>query len=147
MTEPELRRCGRCSCFKPVAEFDTRSKGGYQGYCRPCHKVYKQENYRQNRDKFVRRALEHKARLQQIVRTAKDCPCKDCGERYPPYVMDFDHREGETKLFNIADRGSRSWMSVADLENEIAKCDVVCANCHRERTHQRRCRKKVESGS
>jgi len=78
---------------------------------------------------------------------AKDCPCKDCGERYPPYVLDFDHREGETKLFNIADLGAHCWMSVEDLETEIAKCDVVCANCHRERTHQRRCRKKAVSGS
>jgi len=55
--------------------------------------------------------------------------------------MDFDHREEEVKLFNIANLTSQRWMSVADLQAEIAKCDVVCANCHRERTHQRRCRK------
>jgi hypothetical protein len=49
--------------------------------------------------------------------------------------MDFDHAPG-TKTFNIGrDRGSRSAHVVAA---EIAKCEVVCANCHRIRTHYRR---------
>jgi hypothetical protein len=55
----------------------------------------------------------------------------DCGSTYPYYVMDFDHREN--KKFNI---GPNSYStSFADLKAEIDKCDVVCANCHRERTY------------
>jgi len=48
--------------------------------------------------------------------------------------MDFDHREGEKKeyLLSAIDK-----MSINTLKREIAKCDVVCANCHRERTFQR----------
>lgn len=77
-------------------------------------------------DKYLERG-------QRIVEAAKAVPCDDCGERYPHYVMDFDHRDPLQKLFNI---GSLSRMtSVAKLLAEIAKCDVVCANCHRERTH------------
>jgi len=52
--------------------------------------------------------------------------------------MDFDHREGEEKLFNISALNANRWVSVAQLLAEIKKCDLVCANCHRERTHQRR---------
>ena len=63
----------------------------------------------------------------------KDVPCKDCGGEYPAYVMDFDHRELDEKLFSVSE-GYR--LSMSRLMAEIAKCDVVCANCHRERTHQ-----------
>lgn len=45
--------------------------------------------------------------------------------------MDFDHQRDKT--FNIADIGRV--MSLSRLEEELSKCDVVCANCHRERTH------------
>lgn len=48
--------------------------------------------------------------------------------------MDFDHRPGETKLFDIC-LGYR--YSRKKLDAEIAKCDVVCANCHRDRTYKR----------
>ncbi len=59
----------------------------------------------------------------------------DCGIRYPYYVMDLDHREGEKKeacVNFIVNRGT--W---DQLVAEIKKCDVVCTNCHRERTFQR----------
>jgi hypothetical protein len=68
----------------------------------------------------------------------KDKPCADCGRRYPYYVMDFDHRDPSTKLFEI---GTCVRRGAAVLAAEVAKCDVVCANCHRERTHQQRLRK------
>jgi hypothetical protein len=57
--------------------------------------------------------------------------------------MDFDHREGEQKLFDVSALNQHRWVSPATLRTEMAKCDLVCANCHRERTHQRRCRKKA----
>lgn len=69
-----------------------------------------------------------------IVRKAKSAPCMDCKRTYPYYIMDFDHRPGETKLFAIGE-GNKSTPKVIA---EIAKCDVICANCHRERTHLRR---------
>jgi len=52
--------------------------------------------------------------------------------------MDFDHRPGEVKEFNLAQVMSQSRISWSRLLAEIAKCDVVCANCHRIRTWQRR---------
>lgn len=57
-------------------------------------------------------------------------PCVGCGER-DPIVLDFDHREQSEKLFQIAD-GMR--YAPAKIMAEIAKCDVLCANCHRRRT-------------
>lgn len=47
----------------------------------------------------------------------------------------FDHREGKDKVGNIARliRGGQ----VQKTLNEVTKCDLVCANCHRIRTHTR----------
>ncbi len=60
-------------------------------------------------------------------------PCVDCGVVYHPVVMDFHHRDPASKLFNIG----RKWgsTSISLLLEEIAKCDLICANCHRLRTH------------
>lgn len=60
----------------------------------------------------------------------------DCGIKYPYYVMDLDHRPGETKLYDPARLVTLG--SKRKLEQEIAKCDVVCANCHRQRTFDRK---------
>jgi hypothetical protein len=61
-------------------------------------------------------------------------PCIDCGEA-DPFVLEFDHVKGP-KRRNICDIVSMGW-SLATLEDEIAKCVVRCANCHRRKTaHQ-----------
>jgi len=60
--------------------------------------------------------------------------CADCGYREHAVALDFDHRPGEAKRFNVAWAKMRS---KAVLLAEIAKCDVVCSNCHRVRTHAR----------
>jgi hypothetical protein len=60
-------------------------------------------------------------------------PCADCGVSYPPYVMQFDHIV-DGKRGNVADM-ARSGFSIENLQAEIDKCELVCANCHAERTH------------
>ena len=75
------------------------------------------------------------AERRKIVIDAKSQPCADCGIQYPYYVMDFDHRDGALKVFPL---NSVHRISMKAVLCEIAKCDVVCANCHRERTHRRR---------
>jgi hypothetical protein len=52
--------------------------------------------------------------------------------------MDFDHRPGEKKCFALANAMGQTRISAERLRAEIAKCDVVCANCHRIRTYERR---------
>lgn len=60
----------------------------------------------------------------------------DCGESFPHYVMDFDHRPGENKVgkVNLLSNGQ---VSLVRLQQEIDKCDLVCANCHRQRSWDR----------
>jgi hypothetical protein len=80
------------------------------------------------RDRFI-------ASSREIIRAAKDKPCSDCGIAYPYYVMQFDHLDAASKEFNIGVMGPT--VGRDRLLDEIAKCEVVCANCHAERTHQR----------
>ena len=59
-------------------------------------------------------------------------PCVRCGEA-DPVVLDFDHRDPKTKSFPFADAADRRRGREALLA-EIAKCDILCANCHRKKT-------------
>jgi hypothetical protein len=131
-----MRRCGRCGELKPFEDFAWRRKtrGQRDNYCRPCRAAYKQEHYARNRDRYIEAAVRRRLSLAAqratfLVQYFSDHPCVDCGEA-DPMVLEFDHR-GD-KSFNIA-KGlrDRGW---DDLLEEIAKCDVVCANCHRRRT-------------
>jgi hypothetical protein len=110
-------------------------------YDKERQKGYWQKYYDKNKEDVKRRAAAHakatRKKYDEMVNAAKDQPCADCGIRYPHYVMDFDHVRGE-KQFNIAARYSGRYTSLAALIEEIAKCDVVCANCHRTRTWTRR---------
>jgi hypothetical protein len=75
-------------------------------------------------------------RNRAIVKKAKSVPCKDCGGKFPTYCMDFDHvpGQGEPKVANIGSSIAKWASDPASLKKEIAKCDVICANCHRKRT-------------
>lgn len=77
----------------------------------------------------------HKDKIRAFLAEYKSTrPCMDCGLSYPSYVMDFDHRPGEAKTKAV----SQMWYnSLATIKAEIDKCDLVCANCHRERTFSR----------
>lgn len=70
-------------------------------------------------------------RRRVIMDALKSGPCTDCGVSYPPYVMHFDHRDPSTKLFNVGKMGGHP---MATVLAEVEKCDLVCANCHAERT-------------
>jgi hypothetical protein len=87
--------------------------------------------YQANREKI----LGYQDERRQLVSGWKNQPCMDCGKNYPPYVMEFDHLDPDQKLFNIGQSMSRA---IHALEVEVAKCDVVCANCHKQREHDRR---------
>ncbi len=105
-------------------------------YCYSCQIQYAL-NYQKSHPEIVRLINKKKRKVRRdYVQKEKDKPCMDCGIKYPYYVMDFDHVRGEKK-FNLSSTtiGSKAYKRI---EDEIAKCDVVCANCHRARTYNTR---------
>lgn len=138
------RYCSKCSLTKELSEFyqrKTHRVGEYYERCKDCFKKRGRLYYHQNHNRQLeltkirkeRYRIERKKWLTKI----KNKPCADCGIIYPPHVMDFDHRDGDTKIRSI------SWLAFHDTANfdriiaEIEKCDLVCANCHRIRTYDR----------
>lgn len=72
---------------------------------------------------------KHLGTKERLIQSLKAIHCKDC-DRFSHYSqMDFDHVRGE-KVCCVPHAGSKEAILA-----EAAKCDVVCANCHRERTH------------
>lgn len=101
----------------------------------PRGRASKRAHYEANKGPYLDRAKARKAELRAFLQAVKSFPCLDCDVSYPYYVMQFDHRPGEGKLVTPNTLvNSGSWRKTVD---EIMKCDVVCANCHAERTHQR----------
>lgn len=98
-------------------------------------KIWRAKNKSTERPSANKRLAAHRRRMAALIRAEKDKPCKDCVVAYPYYVMHFDHLGG--KVISVS-RTVRAGWSERKIREEIAKCDVVCANCHAERTHNRR---------
>jgi hypothetical protein len=103
---------------------------------RPSQRPYNIDYYRRNRELELQRVRVRQAGMVDLLRDLRRVPCADCGERFKPYQMDFDHRDPSAKSFRVT-TGGAMLMSTARLMAEVAKCDVVCANCHRVRTRDR----------
>jgi hypothetical protein len=132
----QQKTCSGCRITKPISEFNfkNRAAGVRHSYCRECGKKITRSHYKRNKRAYLDRNTRARIRHRELIRRVKARPCAGCGVQYPYYVMDFDHRNGKDKVFglNAVDR-----MTLPGILREIEKCDVVCANCHRERTQRR----------
>lgn len=137
-----LLYCAKCDAYKHQDQFGFKRKasGVRQSQCKQCHKTYAAGHYKSNKAAYAQRArcsaprvaARNREWLQEHKATK---PCMDCGGKFHPCAMDFDHREGEAKRFNVSRMASR--LSLEAIQTEIAKCDLVCSNCHRVRTFVR----------
>ncbi len=83
----------------------------------------------------TQRATERLARRAEVARLKESSPCADCRNYFPAICMDYDH-VGTDKVANVARLIADGPMG--KVLAEIAKCELVCANCHRLRTATRR---------
>lgn len=128
-----MKKCSMCKQEKSEDLF-ARKRGGLQAHCKDCQKIKIREWYKQNRQYQINKTREDRQKIRQRLRELKEGPCTDCKKTYPYYVMDWDHVRGQ-KVGNMGQLSNSGGLQKA-LE-ELKKCELVCANCHRERTHQR----------
>lgn len=92
-------------------------------------------HYLANKAVYVARATKRNNSIRDEIRLLKEAsPCVDCGQYYPFYVMQYDHI-GDDKVQDI-NRLTKA-ASRDRVMAEIAKCELVCANCHAARTYLR----------
>jgi hypothetical protein len=126
--------CSKCGATKNSSSFGVRRTGKLTSWCRQCKRAHDREAYSGNREWYQRRNKTQRKALREYIDSLKRGPCLDCGQSFPPCVMDFDHVRGK-KRHNV---GSMLLSSRRLIDDEVAKCDLVCANCHRIRTQMRR---------
>lgn len=134
-----MRTCRACSTTRPLTDFPRNAEKpqGLAAICKECQRIVSREHYRLHRERYISRARARNAinglEIRELIATLKRSPCADCTQQYPRHVVQFDHVRG-VKRFNVS-RGRR--LSVARILAEVAKCDLVCANCHAIRTYNR----------
>jgi len=132
-----MKLCTKCKRDKSDNEFTPRGNS-LHSWCNECRRKHCKDHYRKNkkhyRQRNARRRKERKDKLIQFIcEYLLEHPCIDCGE-HDIRVLEFDHIDPTTKSFEIARfiRGSNQNKDL--LLEEISKCVVRCANCHRRRT-------------
>jgi hypothetical protein len=111
------KNCNRCQQVKTIDQFYwKKTENRYSPYCRLCtnHEVL----IRQQRQKL--KAIEYKGGK-----------CMNCGYDRCPAALDFHHRNPDEKLFGLS--GSHLRKMDQRIIEELDKCDLLCANCHREK--------------
>lgn len=137
-----MKQCVNCGVKKDASEFHKcgHAADGLQFRCKECRQI--DFEITRDRDNARRRFVyNHAGRDRTLINQIKDVPCKDCGGKFPPCSMDFDHRPGTKKAFNMAHLAGQSEIRI---RAEAVKCDIVCANCHRVRTFKRGREKALE---
>lgn len=134
-----MKVCTRCKLAKPINSFIkvSKKKDSYRTICKKCTNEYQRSHYRKNKDAYIKKNYRYRENLLKMTTEIKDSsPCADCGNYFDAVCMDFDH-VGDDKSLNISSM-VHACHSIKSIKNEIAKCEIVCANCHRIRTRDRR---------
>lgn len=110
----------------------------YQEICNILEYLDESEYYILDGKKLrvTERSEHRRTELRKMIGKIKEqSGCVDCKNMFPYFVLDFDHVNGQ-KIDSIS-RMIKVY-SINDILNEIQKCDIVCANCHRIRTQKRK---------
>lgn len=128
----ETKICAGCKCEKNLDEFNRKLKSsdGLQPTCRSCNSNAKRKHYESNKAVYRERSKERKKGITEWFNEYRShLKCEECPENHPA-VIDFHHLDGDQKEVEISRAVHNSW-SIEKIQSEIAKCKVLCSNCHR----------------
>ena len=120
--------CSGCKKNLPISEF-SRKGSGYQSRCKTCRKLYCKKHYQDNKDYYKKKNQSRYALIRDWLREYKQkLVCGRC--QFDDWrALEFHHSDPSEKEFTIAMAAGRG-MSLERLQEEIDKCEVLCANCH-----------------
>lgn len=131
-----MKTCVKCGKRRKITNFNVnvRAADGKSSWCKFCANTYGKEDYQRNKDRYFAHAKKRDAKMRTTLDNLKNKPCADCGVLYPPWVTDFHHIDPTTKIAAICQL-MRKRVALQTLLDEVAKCVLICANCHRQRHH------------
>ncbi len=134
----DTKKCGKCGKTKHLDEFawSSRAANKKQPYCRECSNKLGRQNYQDNKERYFLQAKKRDKEMRDWLNEQKSVPCVDCAGVFDPICMDFDHLPEHDKVMDIS-KMRRRRMAWDKIKAEVAKCEVVCSNCHRLRSKQR----------
>jgi len=133
-----MKTCSECKKKKHIKSFRKRkrSNDGLSSRCKDCQREYDKQWYKNNpnRKKYIRKKNSNQRDVNRafVLSYLKKHPCIDCGES-DPVVLDFDHIENKKLDVSVMTISS---YSTERIKEEISKCEVRCANCHRRKTSE-----------
>lgn len=133
-----MKTCTVCNQTKPESEFSWKNKaqGKLSSSCKACHKIARRKHHELNRQKNIQKAIDRRQSIRDKIWEYRNThPCVDC-DFADPRTLQFDHLPGCDKEFDISQAAQRGF-AWNKIQTEIDKCEVVCANCHAIRTHDR----------
>jgi hypothetical protein len=106
-------------------------------HCQECSRAYIRQHYKNNQLYYLKKAQRRSLLLKETYHKyigdyLTSHSCVDCGEN-DILVLEFDHKDRKTKRIEVS-RVINQGLSLLKLKEEISKCDVRCANCHRKKT-------------
>lgn len=133
------KQCCRCKVIKGTSEFHRAAPGkdGLQAYCRSCKGAIDRGHNRRNpRRNYAHRreyALRNRRRLYEFLST-RQCEWEGCGVTDPDMLV-LDRLNPEEKRDHVSTMVHNSW-GLKSVQEEVAKCRVLCANHHQKHTIQ-----------
>lgn len=132
--------CRRCEQEKDQDEFSWRKKNINRAtICKACHRIMAKMHYQNNKEYYKKKSNQnrksYKIRGKKfLIEYLQSHPCVDCGED-DIEVLQFDHTI-ELNNWKAPRVTSLVAQSLNKIKEEIAKCDVRCANCHVRKTRR-----------
>lgn len=100
----------------------------------PRNRAARRKHYYANKEQYYERNRVKKVQMKAWITEIKSIPCMDCNESFPDYCMDLHHRDADDKVDVIGRMILKgSWKK---LKEEVEKCDIICAICHRKRHYR-----------
>lgn len=133
--------CAKCEIIKSIDQFSKNSKrkDKHAAYCKPCQYACQAVWYKHNKERHLKNVNKRsKAYRQEVLQWYKDlkkAPCTDCRKSYHSSLMEYDHVD--TKRDKISEMVNGKCSKEVIL-SEIARCELVCAMCHKVRTWNRK---------
>lgn len=133
-----IKLCSRCNIGKELNKenfYQNRSQPcGFHSECKECCKkldvVNNKKYYAANSTRTKTRVKNRRTMIIKFIETYKlGKVCVRCGNN-DHRTFEFHHRDPTQKLISIGKVAKRGW-SIARINDEISKCDLLCANCHR----------------